>query len=68
MTAMQAQLPSEWLSPKEYAARIGVCAKTVYRAIKAGQLAARRIGRQLRVEWTPLDKSPAAHCKPDERG
>lgn len=44
-----------WVSPEQYAIRNGVSLKTVYRHIKAGGLAAEKVGRQWRSKVTEYD-------------
>lgn len=61
-----AEAEDRLMTVQEVASRAAVSAKTVYRAIGAGQLAATRIGRCLRVtgaafdEWIGLGRTAAS--------
>lgn len=42
--------PSEWFSPKEAARKVQVGARTIYKAVSAGELKASRVnGRDIRI-------------------
>lgn len=58
----------EILSPKEYAHRMRVSSRTVYRAIWRGALQASRIGSQWRIVWSALDNPMGKwHTSPSDR-
>jgi excisionase family DNA binding protein len=61
----------EWISPKDFAARLGISDETVYIWIRQGKLAAVRLGAKcLRLSAAECDRfiaermtgSPAAQC------
>jgi excisionase family DNA binding protein len=53
---------AEFLSPKEFAARIGVDYRTVLRAIAAGQIRAIQVGQQWRIPRSELEPKPVAQA------
>ncbi|MDQ2935357.1 MAG: helix-turn-helix domain-containing protein [Chloroflexota bacterium] len=53
-------MPSEDLTPRQVAERLGVTVRTVQRWISSGQLPAHRVGARLRVSPSSLGE-PAAH-------
>lgn len=49
--------PPRWASPSESAEYAGVCTKTIYRWIQAGELPAYRAGKRLlRVDLNAVDE------------
>ena len=48
---------ARWLSPAEFALSKGINVKTVYRRIKAGEIPARKVGRQWRILDSEYDNS-----------
>lgn len=48
--------PPIWLSPQQAAAEYGVSLSTIRRRITEGRLPAYRVGQQLRIKATDLDK------------
>lgn len=55
MTKTASQLPV-FLSPQQLADHLGVCRKTIYRWIKAGDLPAVRVGGVLRVSIVETER------------
>lgn len=49
MPPLPTQDRREWMTPREYAAAVGLCVDTVYRMVARGELLARRFGRVLRI-------------------
>lgn len=56
----------EYITPTEYADKIGVCLESVYRWIGRNELRAIRVGRCWRLPVAQLDYSPSTTC-PDGR-
>jgi excisionase family DNA binding protein len=53
-------------TPEEFADRLRVSVRTVYRQIKAGTLKAERIGRQYRIVRYVRSIEPTRHVAPDQ--
>ena len=59
-------MENRFVTVKEAAVLLGVDIKTIYRAIAAKELPARRIRRSLRIpRWTLVERDPdhIAHCR-----
>ena len=52
-----------WLSTQEAARRLGVTARTLYRFIDQGDLAAYRLGRVIRLKLTDVDAFIESHAE-----
>ena len=55
--------PRTMLSSREVAARWGIDVKTIYEAIKVGQLKALRLGRKGKLILVPLAEVEAHECQ-----
>ncbi|MEX2324267.1 MAG: helix-turn-helix domain-containing protein [Nitriliruptoraceae bacterium] len=48
--------PTEWLSTKEAARRLGITPRTLYRLIDDGQLTAYKFGRVIRLQESDVEQ------------